>query len=254
LIIFVNVNIQKIIDTEVQGFDFEPYMQLIQSDPHGFFGFLDDLSKRKHTISKSGIKLERQLLFTWKKNGLLPFRTQADADKKTWNRFSFTELCWIQVLITLRKQGVGLERLKQIKETLFPENFQKQAISSLTHDRIGPKISGDLKEKGLSTDEDLQAVEISQDTVEETQFSLFFCLLFSSMIMKTNVVMYLDEDANFGIIDLDAMRSSPVTGVLQAYKVLNNPSVTTINLTKVIAELAKTVDISSKWLIALGVK
>jgi len=254
MINFVKVVIQKNIPVEVQGFDIEPYLTLIQSDPLGFFGFLDDLSKRNHTISKSGLKLERQLLFTWKKNGLLPFRTKADADKKTWNRFSFAELCWILVLITLRKQGVGVERLKQIKETLFPENFHKQAISSLTHDLIGPKISGDFKEKGLATDQDLQSVKISQDTVEKAQFSLFFCLLFSSMIMKTNVVMYVDEDANLGIIDLDAMRSSPVTGVLQAYTVLDNPSVTTVNLTKVIAELAKTVGVSSKWLIALGSK
>lgn len=254
MINFVNVNIQNITPSEVHGFDFEPYQHIIQSDPDGFKGFLDDLSRRKHTISKSRLKLERQLLFTWKKNGLLPFRTKADADKKTWNRFSFAELCWILVLITLRRQGVGVERLKQIKETLFPENFQKQAISNLTHDLIGPKISSDLKEKGLATDQDLQSVKISQNTVEETQFSLFFCLLFSSMIMKTNVVMYVDEDANLGIIDLDAMRSSPVTGVLQAYTVLNNPSVTTVNLSKVITELAKTIDISSKWLVTLGAK
>ena len=251
---FVNVNIQKNTIKEVQGFDFEPYQKIIQSDPFGFFGFLDDLAERNYTISKSGISLDRQLLFTWKKNGLLPFRSKVDANNKTWNRFSFAELCWVQVLKTLRKQGVGVERLKQIKETLFPEDFHQVAIAGLSHDLIGPKLSADFKEKGLPTDRDLQSVEIRQVTVDETQFSLFFCLLFSSMIMNTNVVMYVDEYANLGIIDLDAMRSSPVTGVQQAYNVLNNPSVTTVNLSKVITELAKTIDISSKWLVALGAK
>jgi hypothetical protein len=248
------MNIQKNTIKEVQGFDFEPYQKIIQSDPFGFFGFLDDLAERNYTISKSGISLDRQLLFTWKKNGLLPFRSKVDANNKTWNRFSFAELCWILVLITLRKQGVGVERLKQIKQTLFFADFHQVAIAGVSHDLIGPKLSAHFKEKGLSTDRDLQGVQISQDTADEKQLSLFFCLLFSSMIMKTNVVMYVDENANLGIIDLDAMRSSPVTGVQQAYNVLNNPSVITINLTKVITDLVKTVDFSSKWLVNLGTK
>lgn len=244
------MEIQKNDPSQVQGFDVYAYTRLIDSDFEGFFSFLESLSERKHTISKSGIGMERQLLFTWKKNGLLPFRATADTDKRTWNRFSFIELCWIKTLVLLRKQGVGVERLKQIKDQLFPENFHKEALSQLSHDLLGEKFSGYLKERGLKTDTQIRELEISRDFLDETQFSLFFCLLLSSLVMRANIVLYMDEGANPGIIDLDSMRGSPISGVVQAYDILNMPSVTTINITHIVTELTKTVDISTRWLFA----
>jgi len=248
---------KKMNPTEVQGFDIESYKSLIQSDPYGFFGFLDDLSERKHTISKSGIKLERQLLFTWKKNGLLPFRTKADADKKTWNRFSFIELAWIQILLALRKQGVGIERLKQIKEGLFPSNFYQEALSFDSLDQIldtNSALADILREKGISSISDLKNFKVDPDLQEDTQFSLFFCILFSSIIMRANMVIYIDQEATPGVVNLDGMRSSPITGVVDAYDILSKPSIITINISAIVIELAKSVDFSSKWLIGFRLK
>lgn len=257
MIIFVNVNIQNSNEVELQGFDLGPYLGLIQSDPGGFFGFLDDLAKRKHTISKSGVVLERQLLFTWKKNGLLPFRTKVDANKKTWNRFSFMELSWLKVLIALRKQGVAIDRLKKIKEGLFPDNFLTEVISVAPFDQLlgtDTALSGLLREKGISNANDLKNVEIDSDLLEETQFSLFFCILFSSIIMRANMVIYIDQEATPGVVNLDGMRSSPITGVVDAYDILSKPSIITINISAIVIELAKSVDFSSKWLIGFRLK
>jgi hypothetical protein len=245
---------QKNNPVAVEGFDVNAYAQLMDSDYDGFFAFLNRLSDRRHTISKAGIKLERRLLFTWKKNGLLPFRATVDADKKTWNRYSFTELSWIQVLIALRKQGVGINRLKQIKDKLFLENFHQHVLPLLSHSQLGPNLSGAFKEKGLATDSDLKNVVVSQELLEETQFSPFFCLLLSTVVMKANIVLYIDEEANAGMIDLDTMRSNPITGVVLAYDMLNNPSLTAINLTSIVTELNKTVDITTKWLVSLRAK
>lgn len=251
------MNIQKKEYAEIHGFDIESYKHLIQSDPLGFFGFLDDLSERKHTISKSGIQVERQLLFTWKKNGLLPFRSKVDANKKTWNRYSFIELAWIQVLLALRKQGVGIERLKQIKEALFPDNFLKEVISAAPFDQLigtDTALSELLREKGISYASDLNNTEFESDVLEESQFSLFFCLLFSSIMIRANMVIYIDEKVNPGIINLDAMRSSPIKGMAEAYEILSKPSVVTINLNAIVIDLARKVDFSSKWLIAFRAK
>lgn len=251
------MNIQKNAYAEILGFDIEPYAHLMQSDPFGFFGFLEDLSERKHTISKSGIQVERQLLFTWKKNGLLPFRSKVDANKKTWNRYSFIELAWIQILLALRKQGVGIERLKQIKEALFPNYFLKEVISSAAFDQLlgtDTALSALLREKGISNASDLKNTEFDSGVLEEFQFSLFFCLLFSSIMVRANMVIYIDEKANPGVINLDLMRSSPIKGVAEAYEILSKPSVVTINLNAIVIDLAKKVQFSSKWLIAFRPK
>ena len=251
------MKIQNISSSELQGFDLGPYLGLIQSDPHGFFGFLDDLAKRKHTISKAGVILERQLLFTWKKNGLLPFRTKVDASRKTWNRFSFMELSWLKVLIALRKQGVAIDRLKKIKEGLFSDNFLKEVIYAAPFDQLigtDTALSGLLREKGISNANDLKNVELDPDLLEEIQFSLFFCILFSSIIMRANMVIYIDQEANPGVVNLDAMRSSPITGVVDAYDILSKPSIITINISAIVIELAKSVDFSSKWLIGFRLK
>jgi len=257
MIIFVKMNIQKISQKEIQGFDLGPYLRLIQSDPLGFFGFLDEISMRKHTISKSGIVLERQLLFTWKKSSLLPFRNKVDANKKTWNRFSFIELAWLKVLIALRKQGVAIDRLKKIKEGLFPDNFLKEVISAAPFDQIigtDTPLSELLREKEISNAKDLKGVEIDSDALEESQFSLFFCILFSSIITRANMVIYIDQDASLGVINLDEMRSSPINGATDAYELLSKSSVITINISTIVVELAKKVDFSSKWLIGIRPK
>ena len=109
--IFVNVNLQKVFEEGLQGFNIQEYIDLMSSDFPGFLRFSIALSERKSSIKVMGFELDRQLLFAWKKNGLLPFQGPSGTKKKSWSRFSFIELCWIQVLIALRKQGVGTERL-----------------------------------------------------------------------------------------------------------------------------------------------
>lgn len=257
MIIFVNVDIQNSNEAELQGFDFGPYLRLFQSDLSGFLGFLDELAERKHTLSKSGVVLERQLLFAWKKNGLLPFLTKVDANKKTWNRFSFIELSWLKVLIALRKQGVGIDRLKKIKEGLFPDNFLKEVLTIAPLDQllgIDSALSELLREMGISNASDLKNVEIPSDVLEKLQFSLFFCILFSSLIISSRMVIYIDQEASPGVINLDEMRSSPIAGMADAYELLSKPSIITINISTIIVELVKTVDFSSKWLIGFRLK
>jgi len=257
MIIFVNVDIQNIKEAELPGFDFGPYLRLFQSDLSGFLGFLDELAERKHTLSKSGVVLERQLLSTWKKNGLLPFSTKVDANKKAWNRFSFMELSWLKVLIALRKQGVGIDRLKKIKEGLFPDNFLKEVLTIAPLDQllgIDSALSGLLREMGISNASDLKNIEIPSEVLEKLQFSLFFCILFSSLIISSRMVIYIDQEASPGVINLDAMKSSPITGVADAYELLSKPSIITINISTILVELAKTVNFSSKWLIGFRLK
>jgi hypothetical protein len=56
--------------------------------------------------------------------------------------------------------------------------------------------------------------------------------------MKSKVVIYLNDVGEPGMIDLNKMRENPITGVVRAYDILDNPSVTTVNLTRIINNLS----------------
>jgi len=187
-----------------------------------------------------GFELDRQLLFAWKKNGLLPFQGKGGTKKKSWTRFSFIELCWIQVLIALRKQGVGMERLKIIMDNLFPNGFIEMILQAVPISAIVygiPELAHRLKAEGVESIEYIQWDDDVKEALQDKQLSLFFCLILSTILMKSNVVIYLNDEGEPGIIDLNKMRKTPITGVVRAYEILDNPSVTTVNLSRIINDL-----------------
>ncbi len=238
--IFVNVNIQKLFEEGLQGFNIQEYIDLMSSDFPGFLRFSKALSDRKSSIKEMGFELDRQLLFAWKKNGLLPFQGPSGAKKKSWSRFSFIELCWIQVLIALRKQGVGIERLKIIMDKLFPENFIIRMLRRVPMNVIVsgiPELMDKLKADGIESIENVEWEAEASDHLQDKQFSLFFCLILSTILMKSKVVLYLNDEGEPGMIDLNKMRENPITGVVRAYDILDNPSVTTVNLSRIINNL-----------------
>jgi hypothetical protein len=234
------MKLQKVFEEGLQGFDAQEFTDLMSSDFSGIYRFSEALSDRKSSIKEMGFELDRQLLFAWKKSGLLPFQGKGGTKKKSWTRFSFIELCWIQVMIALRKQGVGMERLKVIMDHLFPDDFirimlQVVPISAIVYGI--PELADRLKEEGVESIEDIQWDDAISDALQDKQLSLFFCLILSTILMKSNVVIYIDDEGEPGIIDINKMRKTPITGVVRAYEILDNPSVTTVNLSRIINNL-----------------
>jgi len=177
-------------------------------------------------------------LFKWKKLGLLPYRTKIDSGSKFWNKYSFIELCWLRVLYTLRLQGVGIEKLKSIKEHLFSASFLNEILSIIDVEQlkeITPNFVENAKASGLILKNKFQPIPVDNEFFEDTQFSPFSSLLLSTMLLKQTQVLYIDENVKIGVINLDDISKQPLAGIKELLDILGSPSIVTVNIAKVIS-------------------
>lgn len=233
---------QNIFNDNIQAFTLDNFKRLLEADREGFKNLIMPFSRRVITITKANIKnVDRRLLYNWKKNGLIPYREKVDKDKKLWNRFSFIELCWIRVLAEFRDLGVGLDSLKKIKEYLFPPDSLNLALQqidvNIANDLIPNSIS-DFKDEGLIKNNQFQRFEYDEDFLEESQFSFFSILLYSTLLTRANQVLYVNKEGISDVINLDAIASDPISGIQEVYDILNKESIAAINIKKIVADLS----------------
>jgi len=221
-----------------KGFNYNRYVELLETDQTSFIKYISVFSKRNLTITKAEIGIERQQLFKWKKLGLLPYRTKIDSGSKFWNKYSFIELCWLRVLYTLRQQGVGIEKLKSIKEHLFSASFLNEILSIIDVEQlkeITPNFVENAKASGLILKNKFQPIPVDNEFFEDTQFSPFSSLLLSTMLLKQTQVLYIDENVKIGVINLDDISKQPLAGIKELLDILGSPSIVTVNIAKVIS-------------------
>jgi DNA-binding transcriptional MerR regulator len=221
-----------------KGFNYNRYVELLETDQTSFIKYISVFSKRNLTITKAEIGIERQQLFKWKKLGLLPYRTKIDSGSKFWNKYSFIELCWLRVLYTLRQQGVGIEKLKSIKEHLFSASFLNEILSIIDVEQlkeITPNFVENARASGLIIKNKFQPIPVDNEFFEDTQFSPFSSLLLSTMLLKQTQVLYIDENVKIGVINLDDVSKQPLAGIKELLDILSSPSIVTVNIAKVIS-------------------
>jgi hypothetical protein len=226
---------------QVKGFNLKTYTDLLNQDLKGFIEYISPFAERKVTITEAELGIERQLLHKWKRSGLIPFRSKKDTDKKSWTRFSFIELCWLKVMYVLRQQGVGIERLKTIKNNLFNIEFLKELLKSIPLkevEKVAPSFLNSATKEGFIIDGGFKESLFSEEIAEEYQFSVFTCLLVSTMLFNGVVLLYIDDKGAPGIIDIAALKSKPIIGVDEIYNILNVPSITFVNLKAIVEELS----------------
>lgn len=235
---------RNFLHNEIQQFTPERFEDLLKNNLQAFVAFMDDFSKRELTITKAAIGgLDRKLLFTWKKHGLMPFRSNIDKEKVQWNRFSFIDICWLKVLVAFRNQGVGIDRLKMIRDHMFPEHFITELIGRFNIDdfnKAAPAFVDMAKEKGFIEGNQLKPIKESDELKEETQMSPFSMLLYTTLYTKANHVLYVDEEGRPDVINIDKKFTDSSSFQEEVFTILNKPSVTTVNFTHIIAELSDT--------------
>ncbi len=243
IINFVETMRQNYFNSEIQKFSFDNFYKLLKNDLEGLSNLLLPLSQRVITITKANLGIDRRVLFTWKKNGLLPFRDKIDQDKKFWNRFSFIELCWLKVLIEFRNIGVGIEILKKIKLLLFQDGFFNESLQQIDVKEVSktfPNFIAKAEEEGLIKDDKFQQVESPNEFLEDTQFSLFSNLLYTTILARANQVLYVDKEGILGFINLDKIIGDPISGVKEVYDILNLGAIATVNIKKIVTDLSGT--------------
>ncbi|MFQ3351962.1 MAG: DNA-binding transcriptional MerR regulator [Candidatus Marivariicella framensis] len=90
-------------------FDMNFLVEFLNSD----LKIIREFNEQKYTIGEENIS--SRVLNHWYEMGLI---TDDRVDKKSWKKFSASELVWIRIIIKLRNFGLDLKRIKQVKEQI----------------------------------------------------------------------------------------------------------------------------------------
>lgn len=229
---------------EVSNFNLNAVSHSISNDFEGFVHDFEAFSKRDFTLTEAKIDLDRKTLYHWKKIGLLPFSNspKKGGENKIWGRFSFIENSWLKMLIDLRAVGIGLDKLLKIKELFFPENFIDVFFSKPIEniDTLDPEIQKIIEEKGLLENGILKINPEIRALLEQLQFSLFSCTLYSLMLTRGNYVFIGMGNDRYDMLDLNDILMNPTIGIMDIHKILSSESIFFINLKKIVADLSNT--------------
>ena len=91
-------------------FDMNFLVEFLNSD----LKIIREFNEQKYTIGEENIS--SRVLNHWYEMGLI---TDDRVDKKSWKKFSASELLWIRIIIKLRNFGLDLKRIKQVKEQIY---------------------------------------------------------------------------------------------------------------------------------------
>jgi len=207
----------------------------LKRNPEEVFSFMEQLANRELTISETVIGVDRKLLFTWYKQGLMPFKRN-----EKWSRFSFIECCWLRFIIELRSVGIGLEKIKKIKESLFPQSFFTEVEFDNT---LFKQITGNFPDKNDKITEEIEEV-----LVNELQLTYFSAIIYSIIMFRDNFCVLIDSSEEIEIIDVNDFLEDIFKAVPEWIDIFNNKSLAIVNLKKIVADLSGTHEYFSKKL------
>lgn len=89
---------------------------MIKENPLEYFSLLDGLFEPRFSIGQVGIN--RQEIQFWEEKKLISLN-KSITEKREWRKVNFFDLIWLKVIDEMRKNGVGVEIINSIKDTLF---------------------------------------------------------------------------------------------------------------------------------------
>ena len=110
-------------------FDMNFLVEFLNSD----LKIIREFNEQKFTIGEENIS--SRVLNHWCEMGLI---TDDRVDKKSWKKFSASELLWIRIIIKLRNFGLDLKRIKQVKASskVFVKSLDLKQLRSLRRQMV----------------------------------------------------------------------------------------------------------------------
>lgn len=126
--------------------------QLMIDAPFEYFSFLDGLFEERYSIRQVGI--ERQELQFWRNNNLISL-PESPTEKREWVKVSFFQLIWLKLIAEMRRLGMPLETIKEVKKFFF--SIDDEIIDGLYKELLNNPIFHNLYEAtGLNAHEELR--------------------------------------------------------------------------------------------------
>ncbi len=230
------MNRRKILTKEITAFNLSEVEQQLSENSHLIPEIMEKFFTRDLSITDADIGVDRKLLYSWKKHELLPFAQK----EKTWGRFSFVEVCWLKLLLELRSVGVGLNKLREVKDFFFPENFANQFFTKSETEFPNKELEKNIKEKIEFKDGKPVFENEHLDILKEASFSLFTSFLLATILTRSNYCICIDSNGKIDAVDLNALLNDPIGNLQPLFEHLSNNTVVFVNLKKIIADLSGT--------------
>lgn len=218
----------------IREFSLENVQLLLKNDPVAFFLMIEKFSKRELSISETGIP--RKTLYTWTEVGLLPFPQQDG-----WSRFSFIETVWLKIVSELRKIGVSLEKILELKTFLFDDDFCRQFFEVRVDPLqiLEPSLAKKVKNM---TDPHSGNINLSpeiENILQQAQICKFSILLMSVIMQRMNLALFIDASGNVQATDLNTLLTNPQEALSDFVQYLSNNSLAIVNVRKIVMDISE---------------
>ena len=238
------MNRQNILQEEIISFSFDGAGRMLKDNPIEFFQIIEKLATRKLSVSDTGI--DRKLLYTWKRKDLLPFEQE-----EGWGRFSFIELCWLNLLAELRAVGTGIEKIQKIKTFFFRPGFIDELFSIEIEDFeiLHPDHAKAVKENIRFQDKKAVLSDEQKNVLlKDLQFSLFTIAIYSIIMTRMNLCVYMDSTEKIEAFDLNILLHDSTGELQNLFDLMSNNTLVIVNLKKIVADISGTHEYFSKIL------
>jgi len=217
---------------EISALNLGEITKRLKNDPVHVFSDLEAFSNREISIAEVGLEgIDSKILYVWKKQGLLPF-FDSSTEKRIWWRFSFIEICWLKVLVELRKVGIGMLKLQELTDFFFRPDFIEKYIQNAMQEIYSlvnflPKGFYN-PQRGRKGEENVEAG--LKNLFEKLRISRFSLLIHAIILEKANYALYFDEKKTFQILDLDEIDSASKKDSFRIRDLLQQHTIVFLNI------------------------
>ena len=214
-------------EQEIKQLDSKSVKQMFDNNLEQFDQIMGSLTDRKLSVKDTGI--DRKLLYTWKKEKIVPF---ADADG--WRRFNAIELCWLKLVVKFRSVGLSLDKIRNLKDFFFDDSFLDEVVLDLKKIENQNTINFNLLKKNL-IDANGKFTEDAKKELKKIEASRFSFLLMNMFMERANMYLYFDSTGKIECIDMNEY-----TNIIDFHKIfdlITEESVVLINIRKVITDI-----------------
>ena len=182
------------------------------------------LSERIYTPGIIGIN--RRTITHWNNQSLLPY----PFNEKEWRKMSIYELTWLKCIQRYRAMGLGLEKIRGIKEKQFsfspfePCHLFEVILSHLTFKEFPQRQIDEFEKMGL------EKFEMQMRNLQITPFSI---VVLNVLACREPLSMVVDHEDNFYLVDF-GRKSDLITSNHETVEYLIGKSYTTINVQEMV--------------------
>jgi DNA-binding transcriptional MerR regulator len=178
------------------------------------------------------LEIDRNTFSYWLQKGLIPNHEVKNAEG--WRKFSFLECIWLKVIIEFRDLGLGVDKIKMVKETLFSaKSIAKIVFEVVKNDAISNVLNADHRKMVEAT-----SLEELLKEIEKFKFSFFDLLVVSVLITKQGHGISIGKEEEVILMPLGKIkRETASINVLQDMQKLLSSSFVMVNIWPLILDL-----------------